>query len=87
MNIESKPNQPYDREELTALIDALCDDRIDDQQAERLNTILTSSDDAMEFYVQSMWINTSVERHFGSGDSSFDPTLVASSNVVRSGQP
>ena len=81
MNTESNPNQPYDRDELAALINALCDDRIDDQQAARLNTILDSSEEAMEFYVNSMWVNTSVERHFGSGSSNIDPTLISGSNV------
>ena len=81
MNTETNSSQSYDRDELGELIDALCDDRIDDQQAARLNTILASSEEAMEFYVNSMWINTSVERHFASVNSTIDQTFVSTDNV------
>ena len=69
MNTKSNNKQPFDPDELRSLIDVMCDGVLEKQQAARLESIIASSEEAMEFYIKTMWMNESIARH-SAGDSS-----------------
>ena len=69
MNTQSNNNPSFDPDELRSLIDAMCDGVLEEQQAARLEAIIASDEEAMEFYIETMWMNESIARH-SAGDSS-----------------
>lgn len=48
--------------ELKSLVDAMCDNAITDEQATRLEQLIASDEEAMEFYIQYMWMSDDLER-------------------------
>ena len=68
-------NNPNISDELKSLVDAVCDNTITNEQAERLESILKSDEAALNFYVQSMWLEEGIARH-----SSGTATKIDSSN-------
>lgn len=53
---------PDDFAELTALIEAMCEDSLSQEQAKRLEELIESDADAMEFYIEYVWMNNDVQR-------------------------
>ena len=76
MNTESNNKQPFDPVELRSLIDVMCDGTIDAKQAQRLEAIIVSDEEAMEFYIETMWMNESIARHAAGDSSRIDPSVL-----------
>ena len=75
MNTQSNNKQPHDPEELRSLVNAMCDGVIDEQQTQRLEAIIASDEEAMEFYIKTMWMNESIARHSTGDFSKIDQSL------------
>ena len=48
--------------EFQALLDAICDETISTEQTKRLESILSSDENALEFYIQYQWMNEGISR-------------------------
>lgn len=48
--------------ELQSLLDAVCDDTLDDTQSERLQQMLSEDEQALEYYVEFMWLHDGITR-------------------------
>ncbi len=59
---EFMPDDFTPTDELQSLLDAMCDESINDEQTKRLEEILSSDENALEFYIQYLWMNEGIAR-------------------------
>ena len=65
----------------------MCDGAIDEQQVQQLEAIITSDEEAMEFYIKTMWMNESIARHAAGDSSRIEQSALPVGDLTDSTQP
>ena len=77
-------NSPEQFSELKSLIDAMCEQSINDDQAQRLESIIAADEQAMEFYIKSIWMHDGIARLSTGYESKIDSSkFVAPSTSLK----